>query len=276
MDYSLNFKINKKPFNFDVKSKGFYRGQPVCKIQNPVYSNQNILEDGYVIKQFPKEWFSAIRKSVSNILSDALGNPKGFELKSYHKFVDDVSHKKVMDTFRAGTLGIGGIHLDRLGIDYLGFDKWINDVTKSKNLSCVYTKCNGLINIKHFWIRVVRPNSGDNNPPHKDTHVKRIKDNVNIYLPLAGSDCNSSLPLIPKTHMELESEYIISNSPCYVGDRRFTVPSIVHRNKGLNLITPNPKEKEIMIFDPNCIHGGGINSNKDTTRISLEMRFFKS
>ena len=75
--------------------------------------------------------------------------------------------------------------------------------------------------------------------------------------------------------MELESEYIVSGSPCYVKGKRFTVPAVVHRDGGLNLITPNPQEKEIMIFDPHCIHGGGINSNKNTTRVSLEMRFFK-
>lgn len=276
MDYALNFKINERSFNFDVKSKSFYRGKPICNLQFPVYSNSNLLEKGYIIEQFPSNWFYAIHKSVRNILSETLGNPKKFELEKYHTFVTDESHKKIMDSFRAGTLGIGGIHLDRLGIDYKDFNDWINKIVGGKNLSCVYTRDFGLINIKNFWIRVVRPNSTDNNPPHKDTHVKRIRDNVNIYLPLAGSDSNSSLPLIPKSHVELESEYIVSGSPCYVKGKRFTVPAVVHRNGGLNLITPNPQEKEIMIFDPHCIHGGGINSNKDTTRVSLEMRFFKS
>lgn len=276
MDYALTFKINDRTFNFDVKSKHFYRGQPICKLQFPVYSNSELLENGYIIEQFPDNWFDSMRKSVRNILWEALGTPKNFELEEYHKFVDDVLHKKIMDSFRAGTLGIGGIHLSRLGIDYNDFDKWMNKITKGKNLSCVYTRDFGLINVKHFWIRVIRPNSNDNNPPHKDTHVKRIKDNLNIYLPLAGSDVNSSLPLIPRSHMELESEYIVSGSPCYVNGKKFTVPSVVHRNGGLDLITPNPQEKEIMIFDPHCVHGGGINSNKDTTRVSLEMRFFKN
>jgi hypothetical protein len=276
MDYALNFKINERKFNFDVKSKIFHRGKHVCDLQHPVYSDPDLLEKGYIVEQFPSNWFDSIHKSIRNILWSALGNPKGFELETYHKYVDDESHKKTMDSFRAGTLGIGGIHLNRLGIDYNVFDSWINKTINGKGLSCVYKKYHGLLNVKHFWIRVIRPNSGDNNPPHKDTHVKRIKDNVNIYLPLAGSDCNSSLPLIPKTHIELESEYIISGSPCYVKGKRFTVPAVVHRDGGLNLITPNPQEKEIMIFDPHCIHGGGINSNKDTTRVSLEMRFFKS
>jgi acetylglutamate kinase len=40
------------------------------------------------------------------------------------------------------------------------------------------------------------------------------------------------------------------------------------------MITPDPKEKEIMIFTPNIVHGGGMNINEDITRVSLEMRFF--
>jgi ectoine hydroxylase-related dioxygenase (phytanoyl-CoA dioxygenase family) len=97
---------------------------------------------------------------------------------------------------------------------------------------------------------------------------------LNVYLPLAGSDENSSLPIIPKSHLEKESEYIISDSPCYVNGKKYTVPCIVHRNKGLDMITPNPNEGEIMIFTPNLIHGGGVNNNPNSTRVSLEMRFF--
>jgi ectoine hydroxylase-related dioxygenase (phytanoyl-CoA dioxygenase family) len=41
------------------------------------------------------------------------------------------------------------------------------------------------------------------------------------------------------------------------------------------MITPNPSLGEVMIFTPHLIHGGGVNYNQDTTRVSLEMRFFK-
>jgi ectoine hydroxylase-related dioxygenase (phytanoyl-CoA dioxygenase family) len=276
MDYFLNFKVNERNFSFDVKSTGFNRGKDICDLQNPVYSNKELLENGYILENFPKKWYNAINKSITKIFSDVLGNPKGFSLEQYHAFVDENTHKKTMDSFRGGNFGFGGIHLDRLGIDYRDFDKWINKVVDGKNLSAHVKAYFNLISVKNFWVRIIRPNSVDNNPPHKDTHVKRIKDNINIYLPLAGSNKNSSLPLIPKSHIEKESEYIISDSPCYVEGKRFTVPSVVHRNKGLNLITPNPQNNEIMIFDPHCIHGGGINSNKDVTRVSLEMRFFKS
>jgi ectoine hydroxylase-related dioxygenase (phytanoyl-CoA dioxygenase family) len=41
------------------------------------------------------------------------------------------------------------------------------------------------------------------------------------------------------------------------------------------MIRPNPTEKQVLVFTPYMVHGGGYNSNKDETRVSLEMRFWK-
>ena len=41
------------------------------------------------------------------------------------------------------------------------------------------------------------------------------------------------------------------------------------------MITPNPAFDEVLVFTPYALHGGGVNLNKDTTRVSLEMRFWK-
>jgi hypothetical protein len=271
MDYSTSFKVNQKKIKIDVKSKNFKRGKDICLFQTPIFKNKRMLKDGYIITKFPINYRSKIKNSITDLISSKLNNPKDFTLETYHKFVDDDIHKKVVDSFRGGYFGFGGIQLDNLGIPYDDFNSYINNILGS-NLSCVYKKYG--LTIKNFWIRIVRPNLQDNNPPHKDVHVRRINNNVNIYLPLAGSNMNSSLPIIPRSHLELENEYIISGSPCYVNGRKFTVPSIVHRNKGLDMVTPNPKPNEILIFTPHLIHGGGINLNKDTTRVSLEMRFF--
>ena len=271
MDYFLNFKVNKTNFKFDVKSKSFNRGKNVCIFKNSIFNNKKLIEHGYTINKFPNEYYNNIKKSITNFISKKLNNPQNFELEDYHKFVDDAKHKEVVNSFRAGNLGTNGIDLSELGIPYQTFNEFINNTIDS-NLSCHY-KRDGL-SIKNFWLRIVRPNKKDNNPPHKDVHVKRICDNINIYLPLAGSNHNSSLPIIPKSHLENESNYIISDSPCYVNGIEFTVPSIVHRDDGINLITPNPQCDEIMIFTPYLIHGGGVNLNTNMTRVSLEMRFF--
>jgi hypothetical protein len=267
----LSFRVNEREYEFDVESKGFYLGKRECIYDFKICKNLEMLSQGYTIRKFPKDYFYSIKYAITNFISSKIGDPYDFSLEKYHEFVDEKLHKEVINSFRGGTFGFGGIHLKHLGIPYQDFDSYVNNEIDS-NLSCVYKKYG--FPIKHFWIRLVRPQSGDNNPPHKDVHVKRIKKCVNIYLPLAGSDLNSSLPIIPKSHLESESEYIISDTPSYVNGKKFTVPTIINRKNGINLITPNPKEGEIMIFTPYLIHGGGVNHNKNTTRVSLEMRFF--
>jgi hypothetical protein len=272
MDYSLSFNVNDRNYNFDVKSKNFKRRENECIFDDTLFKNQEFLKEGYIIRPFPKDYFNAIKESITKYVAGLIGNPEHFTLETYHEYVNDTKHKEVINTFRGGFIGAGGIHLDYLGIPYEKFDEYINQTIKSSNLSCHYKRYG--LSVKHFWIRIVRPNSKDNNPPHKDAHLKRMRKNINIYLPLAGSNMNSSLPIIPRSHLELESEYIVSDSPSIIEGRRFSVPAVVHRNKGLNMITPNPKTSEILIFTPYLIHGGGVNSNKKTTRVSLEMRFF--
>ncbi len=59
---------------------------------------------------------------------------------------------------------------------------------------------------EHFCYRVVRPRSRDNNPPHRDVWLDRLRHAVNIYVPFAGSTPRSSLPLVPGSHRWKESE----------------------------------------------------------------------
>jgi hypothetical protein len=279
MDYCLSYKINKLSKTFDVSSKTFFRGNKTVLFDSGLFSNPKLLKNGYLIRKFPAIWKKTIEKNITQFVLNKVkqynsrSDLNQFSLENYHLFVNDEQHKQVVDSFRAGLFGIGGIDLEVLGIDINKLDSFINESVDSKKpLSCWVKKYG--INHGKFWIRIVRPNSNDNNPPHKDSHLKRLRKNVNIYLPLAGSNELSSLPLIPKSHLEEESEYIISSSPSFVNGKKNTVPCIVHRNKGLDMICPNPKPNEVLIFTPHLIHGGGVNSNKNVTRVSLEMRFF--
>lgn len=277
-NYAFTYKINDRDVSLEALSKYFKRGKNEITFKKPFFKDEEMIESGVIIRRFSQEWFSNIKEAITSFIAYQLKNNNvdttNFTLDKYHKYVNNNIHAKIVSSFRGGALGIGGIHLDKLGIPYKELDSFINsEVNSTSKLSCVCHRL--LVPIKLFWIRIVRPNITDNNPPHKDTHVGRIQKCINIYLPLAGSDHNSSLPLIPKTHIENESEYIISDSPCFINNKRYTVPAVVHRNNGLNMITPNPRQGEVMIFTPHLIHGGGANHNNDTTRVSLEMRFFE-
>lgn len=275
--YSLSYKVNNRESRFDVTSEYFKRGLSEVQFQNPLFDDAFFLENGYMIEKMPAGWHDIIIDAITSYLKNSLSvlgiKTDNFQLDKYHTYVDDESHQKVVDSFRGGMDGTNGIPIELLGIAIPEFDAFINKTIKSNRPVSIHYNKNGY-SVKKFWIRIIRPNTNDNNPPHKDSHIERNRNMVISFYPIAGCNENSSLPIIPKSHAESESGYIVSASPSYVEGKMFNVPAIVHRNNGLNLVTPNPKEGEILIFTPELIHGGGINFNTDTTRISLEMRYF--
>lgn len=128
---------------------------------------------------------------------------------------------------------------------------------------------------EHFCFRVVRPRSRDNNPPHRDVWLDRLRNAVNIYVPLAGSSPRSSLPLVPGSHRWRESEIERTAEGARVNGIVFSVPSVVGAAHALTLERPDPKMNEVLVFTPYLIHGGAFNQQSDRTRVSLEMRFWR-
>jgi hypothetical protein len=275
--YALSFTVNEIEKNFDVEAESFKRGLNEIQLQNPLFDEPSFLKNGYMIAKVPETWHETIISSIKSYILNALNvngiNPENFQLDQYHTYVNDEIHQKVVDSFRGGMDGFNGIPIEQLNIPISDIDSFINETIKSNRPVSIHVLKLGL-SIKKFWIRIIRPNTNDNNPPHKDSHLVRNRNMVISFYPIVGCNEKSSLPVIPGSHLEPESEYIISSSPSFVDKKEFNVPAIVHRNKGLNLMTPNPKEGEILIFTPELIHGGGVNLNTDTTRISLEMRYF--
>ncbi|HYC56615.1 MAG TPA: phytanoyl-CoA dioxygenase family protein [Candidatus Binatia bacterium] len=126
-----------------------------------------------------------------------------------------------------------------------------------------------------FCLRVTRPHSNDNNPLHRDVWLDRLRNAVNIYVPLAGSNEGSSLPIVPGSHRWKESDIERTASGALVNGVAFTVPAVTGARKELRAIRPNPRENEVLVFSPYLIHGGAVNLNPDMTRVSLEMRFWR-
>ena len=56
----------------------------------------------------------------------------------------------------------------------------------------------------------------------------------------------------------------------------YYVPCILETKTGaITMERPNPKAGEALLFTPYLIHGAADNQTKDTTRVSLELRFPK-
>ena len=134
-----------------------------------------------------------------------------------------------------------------------------------------HNPANGL---EEFHLRIVRPQRPDNNPLHRDAWLDRLRNGLNIYVPVAGSTADSALALLPGSHWWPESATTRTHAGAVYEGTQFSVPAVVAAAAPLHLIRPNPGPDEVLLFSPYLLHGGAVNLNPDATRVSLEMRFW--
>ena len=132
-----------------------------------------------------------------------------------------------------------------------------------------------------IWVRICRPNivsSEDFNPCHKDVYLDFYRNTVNIYLPIVGSNENSSLFMQEGSHLWNENMTAITQGGAYFANKnkKYSVDAIVQSKIELKMTRPNPGPNEVLIFSPYLIHGCSDNTNDDITRMSLEIRFIKN
>jgi len=231
-------------------------------------AHSTLSDEGFGVFDFiPQIDFNKLHTGISNLIAGNLGiREENFSLEKYHNYVTDDGHLKITQ-FLKNCLPIENfpidhhLILDRIG-EILGFPVTL----LNKYSSEIYPM---------FCLRIVRPMRGDNNPLHRDVWLDRLRHAINIYAPIAGSDENSSLALVPTSHRWMESEIERTSEGATVDGVRFTVPAVTATDRPLHLIRPSPKSNEFMLFSPYLIHGGGINQNIDITRVSLEMRFWR-
>jgi hypothetical protein len=126
-----------------------------------------------------------------------------------------------------------------------------------------------------FHFRVIRPSQNDYNPLHRDVWLEDYDDCINLYIPICGSDENSSLILIPGSHLWPESRIKKTTDGAVINGVKFNVPAITQIFGEYYVTRPNPRLNEVLIFSPYLIHGGAVNLNADKTRISIELRLWK-
>jgi hypothetical protein len=126
-----------------------------------------------------------------------------------------------------------------------------------------------------FHFRVIRPNSIDNNPLHRDVWLEDFDNCINLYIPVAGSNEHSSLIILPGSHLWPESRVERTEAGAVINGIKFNVPAITAIDGQYPIVRPDPGENEVLIFSPYLIHGGSVNFNTDKTRISIEMRLWK-
>ena len=184
----------------------------------------------------------------------------------YHEYVDtDEVHVRVIETTRHG-----------FPVHCLPFSLARVEALVSEICGRPLTSRGSNMPSHSFYLRIVRPRSADNNPPHRDVYLDRLRNAVNLYLPVSGSTEKSSLPLLPGSHLWPESVIERTADGARVDGVEFAVPAVTATDTLFAMVRPNPAEGEVLLFSPYLIHGGARNLNEDETRVSLEMRFWSA
>ncbi|WP_296380983.1 phytanoyl-CoA dioxygenase family protein [Winogradskyella sp.] len=266
--------IDNQPFQFKVEGD-FFWGKPELLYVNKdnVLSKMDWETEGFnVVKAFEGDEFFRLQNSIRTIIIDALiengvdTDVSTFKLKDYHKFVTTKElHNNVINITRNLEVSDFDFDIDLLAKrfgDILGYEltSWVEELQKS-----------------HIQIRISRPNSLDINPPHRDGYLSYWEDIVNVWLPIEGCNEKSSLPVLPESHLLPENEILRTESKgAKINGNVYYVPCILETKAGpIQMIRPNPKEGEALLFTPFLIHGAAVNQNEDVTRVSLELRFPK-
>lgn len=273
MVQKCNIKIDDDYYTFNVEGDFFWgKDELLYKKENSIISKTDWESLGFTcINIFKKGEFEKLKQSIrTNIIkalkvNNILVDEDNFKLSNYHNFIiTDAQHLKVIDITRNLTNEDFNFAIDTLTerfSNFLGYKltSWIDELKKT-----------------HIQIRINRPNSLDINPPHRDSYLSYYKDILNVWIPIEGCNSKTSLPVFPGSHLIKESEiYRTESKGAKINGNTYYVPCVLKTKDGiLNMVRPNPKQGEALIFTPFLIHGAAFN-NSDITRVSLELRFPK-
>ncbi len=227
-------------------------------------------QSGYTVEPFlTASQYAALRSRVVEILKAVMSRHvardlSDFALERYHEFVTDEEHLQLVTETREG-----------IAFDQLPFAPAIIEERISEICGVSLSKIYPIRPTSEFFVRIIRPLRGDYNPPHRDAWVNQLRHGINIFAPLSESNEKSSLPVLPGSHLWKESDVARSSPGGTVNGVTYRVPVVAKSRRRLEMVRPNPKPNEVMVFSPYLIHGAGANLNPETTRMSLEMRFFR-
>lgn len=275
----INYKINQESIevtvNDDLETKTGNKTILSSKEDDITYS-QKWYKKGYHSEKFLKDnefklLKDGLTECVKNIIKKEIGvGITKFSLENYHQFVrSDDDHLKVVSKTRdlfAKDFGFPILEIIPKFENILGFG--LSDIDQEKNEKV------------HIIVRINRPQSGDYNPPHKDIYERVDNDGhiplfVNFWVPIAGVNEKSSLPLAPSSHLIPENEIKRTFKGAEVGGNKYRVRLIEKWQGKSDLDRAEVNYGQVLIFSSHLIHGLAINKQEDKTRVSLEFRLFK-
>lgn len=271
---NVHYEIEGNSIDLALEGETFV-GEPTVLLNQDVNLIDGLpwKEEGFTVDSFLSEtdnnkMINGLTEKVKQLIIEAGGDvDNDFTLEKYHTYVNDELHLKVAGIIQPGW------NIDTFPVDFGIVNERVSQIVKRDVTA--EAKHVGMYN---YFLRIVRPGKfQDNNPPHRDVWLDRLRNAVNIYVPVCGSSQESSLPLVSGSHLAKESEIERTKDGAMLNGTKYSVPCVIsYRGENPVLDRPIVKENEIMVFSPYLIHGGGYNFQKETTRISLEVRFWKS
>jgi hypothetical protein len=266
----MEFTVNKKKLSYPTEGK-VVRGKNEVLLEKAIdlTSSTPWKEKGFFIARlFSEGIHTEFQNQIELLLkrlwkSSGLEIPKNFKLENYHELtVDPDDHFRAVEKTKL------------LSIKELPFAGQIIE-TISELTRFTLEPLNPFDNESIFHFRVIRPNSKDNNPLHRDVWLEDYKDCINLYIPIAGSNEDSSLIILPESHHWPESRIERTESGAVINGIKFNVPAVTAIFGECEFVRPDPRPSEVLIFSPYLIHGGSVNLSSDQTRISIELRLWK-
>lgn len=250
--------------------KAFGADQVLLNNHTDLTSQTGWHEKGFGIEPLLEEptysqMLGGLKSVLYQILESEGLDSRNLSLDQYHQQVKNDNQKHIAVINKAKLLQITDFPID---ISIL--EERISEIC---NVPLI-TK-NPFDNERIFHFRIIRPNSTDNNPLHRDVWLEDYDDCINLYIPITGSTPLSSLILLPGSHLWKESRVERTIQGAKVNGVKFNVPAVSSIAGDYAIERPNPGFNEVLVFSPYLIHGGAMNLNSDKTRISLEMRLWK-
>ncbi|HEY9006519.1 MAG TPA: phytanoyl-CoA dioxygenase family protein [Ohtaekwangia sp.] len=219
------------------------------------------LFDDALYAQFAKNVYSLL---ISRWQQAGLPVDYNFTLSRYHTVAEDfATHLKAVDKTKL-------LNISEFPVAVHLLEERISEICKTS----LITK-NPFDQQRVFHFRVIRPSKTDNNPLHRDIWLEDYDNCINLYIPIAGSNELTSLMMIPGSHTWPESKIERTVKGADINGIKYNVPAVTAIKGNFTMLRPSPNLNEVLVFSPYLIHGGSINSSKDDTRISIEIRLWK-
>ena len=256
---AVTTRIDGAPFGWEVRGN-FSLGRGESSLYDAAHDKlQPLLGDaGQLVTPLPDGFAAAARDVIQDFLCE-WGIPA--DLESYHRHVDDARHGEIIS--RSRKLKMRELHMDG-------------------NALC--EELSGRFGIKlnsripdlggdHVIVRINRPNSADFNPPHRDGALSIWRNTVNLWIPIAGCDAQTSLPVAAGSHLWRECDCLqTAAGGASINGNSYNVPALIeYRGAEINMHRMAVRFGEALLFTPYLLHGAAVNQSSHS-RISLELR----